>query len=108
MRQRKEGDTGDLAMAQDTEMANRENGMLAAASELKTMLIKREEGGKGKGGSEKSILTGPKVDAEGKAYSLAPKFLERAPARMDWERVDVLEYVGRKVYLEGGHLDLPL
>lgn len=55
------------------------------------MPISRNGSVKGKGKGAKKIVEGPAVYEKGEAYSLAQDIVKEAPARMNWERVDVLD-----------------
>lgn len=54
----------------------------------------------------KRIMEGLTVDEEGEAYSLAWGVVKRAQSRLNWERVDAVDYVGLGEYLDAECFDV--
>lgn len=72
--------------------------MLPTASRLKAVPISRKANGEGQGGGKTEIVNGPALNKGRKAYPLERDVDKRATAKMIWERVDMLNYIGSGVY----------
>lgn len=68
--------------------------------ELEAVPVPREGSGEGKGRNKSRVVDGPTLDKERKAYTLTQNVVKRAPAKMNWERVDVLECIDLGKYLD--------
>lgn len=73
--------------------------MPPATTELEVMPILRKESEEGKGGGKRKVVDGLALDEEVKAYLLARDVVKGVPANLNWEPLDVLDYIGLGQYL---------
>lgn len=51
-------------------------------------------------------MDGAAVDEENKACLVALNVIKEAPAKVSWERLGALDFIGLGQYLESGHFDV--
>lgn len=74
--------------------------MPQTASELKVVTVSRKDSRERREVKAKMFMDGHAIDKEGNVYPLEQNVVKSAPAKMTWERVDVLGCVGLGEYLD--------
>lgn len=74
--------------------------MSPTASELKAVPVPRESSKEGKGGGKRRVVDSLALDGEEKTYPLTQNIAQRAPENINWERLDVMNYIGFGKYLD--------
>lgn len=83
-----------------TERSSTDRGEPPTASELKVVPIFCKESWEGKGCMKRRVVDGPALNDEEKAYLLARDVVKGLPANVNWERLDVLDYIGLRHFLD--------
>lgn len=89
------------------EEGGRKHGMSQTASKLKAVLITRKGSVKYKGAGKRRVGDGPALNEDEKAYSLAQDVARAAPTNMNWEQLDVLDYISLEKYMDAACFKVP-
>lgn len=96
--QRENGEGGRVAKVTRSNSSRWKRGVPPIAFELEAVPISRKKSGEGQGGVAKSVENSPGLDEEKEAYLLTRYVIKEAPANVNLERLQVLDYIGPVPY----------